>query len=320
MLIAQRAEASPFVVDSLMMRAKSDAVRRELIYDALTRGFLSTYRIRHAKLVLEDWFKQPTDNPWPYYWRGIVAEQTSENLDDAAVADFSRVLELDPDRTQARERLGRLLLKQNETAKARPHFEELFRRNENSVTALVGLARCEAFAGETNSARAHLDRALQIDSNHTEALRERASLAIHADGKPADAEPLLRKALAIQPHDPATLYLLVVCLQRMGNDVEARTQEQRYLELVRKHSRLKSLVVFELQKRPNDPDLLHEIGVLFLEGGLPAQEERGIYWLQRALEIAPRHAPTLKTLIALFESKNRSDLSEPLRLRLAPQQ
>lgn len=311
--VAQRGEATELAEQALIERAKSDVDRRPLIYEALVRGFLTKHQVLRAKPFADEWVKAATINPWSYFWRGRVEERLGGYAEEEAVADYRRALERFADLDEARERLADLLLKRKSPAEARPHFEEWLRRKPDDVRAMTGLARCRL--DEPDAARSLLDRAIQVDPNHVDALRERAMLALN-ENKPAEAEPLLRRANELLPQDPYTSYNLMICLRNMGSEREAKEQEAKHNALVAKQSRLIKLMNDDLQKRPRDPDVLYEIGQLFLETGRPEYEQEGLNHLERALDAAPGHVPTLKVLAAYFERKGQREIAAQLQRKL----
>jgi hypothetical protein len=70
----------------------------------------------------------------------------------------------------------------------------------------------------------------------------------------------------------------------------------------------------ELDRRRNDPDVAAEAGELFLQLG---EDERGLFWLNRALSLDPRHAPSHRALIAYYERTNNPTKAEEHRQQLA---
>src|SRR5262249_7175539 len=187
----QKGEATEFVEGALRHRADVDADHRELILEALAAGQLSTFRIDLARATLDEWLKDRHDDPRPFFWRGLAFEQMAGYHEDDAIANFRRALDLDADYDEARRHLGKLLLKKKFNDDARIQYEEMVRRHPDSAEALVGLARVRLAQGQADAARELLDRALALDPNNADGLRERGLLAFD-DGKPDAALPLLR--------------------------------------------------------------------------------------------------------------------------------
>jgi hypothetical protein len=70
----------------------------------------------------------------------------------------------------------------------------------------------------------------------------------------------------------------------------------------------------ELDRKPNDPELAKEAGELFLQLG---EDERGLFWLRRALAFKPQHVPSLQALIAYYERTNNPDMAAEYRQKLS---
>ena len=70
----------------------------------------------------------------------------------------------------------------------------------------------------------------------------------------------------------------------------------------------------ELDAKPNDPDLAVEAGKLFMQLG---EDQLGLFWLNRALSIDPRHAAGRRELIAYYERTNNPAKAEEQRRQLS---
>jgi tetratricopeptide (TPR) repeat protein len=307
----QKGEATEFVETALRQRANADTDHRELILEALAAGQLSTFRIDLAKTTLDAWLKEQHDDARPYYWRGVAQEQMAGYMEDAAIADYRRAVELDPGYDEARQRLGKLLLKKKFVDEARTHYEELVRRRPDSTEALVGLARARLAQGETDAGQDLLDRALKIDPNNVDGLRERGMLAYSA-GRAEEALPLLRKACELDPQEPYSNNALMECLFKLGREKEAHEQKAKYDRLAERQARVLKLKG-ELQQRPHDAKLLHELGALHLEAGRADYEQTGLWFLQQALRAEPGRPETLKVLADYFDRKGRPEIAAQLR-------
>ena len=66
-------------------------------------------------------------------------------------------------------------------------------------------------------------------------------------------------------------------------------------------ARLIRLLRTELDLKPNDPNLAGEAGELFLQQG---EDQKGLFWLHRALALDPRHAASHRALLAYYEHTN----------------
>jgi Flp pilus assembly protein TadD len=282
-----------------------------LILEALVQGALATTRLYRIKQLTDEWLKEPTRDPRPYYWRGFAHERFGGYQQDKAIADYKSAIERDEDFDEARERLANLLVNKNWANEARPHFEILLRRRPGDPKLLASMGRCLTAMGEIDAARQLLDRALTSFPDDPDLLRERGILALH-DGKPEEAEPFLRRAVGSKTQDLAAGYNLYLCLQRLGRENEAKEQYQRHKELEAETNRLRQLMR-DYQDRPRDADLLHEIGALYLSTGNSDFELTGLSWLRRALEVNPRHKKTCILLADFYQKKGMYELAGRLR-------
>lgn len=306
--------ASDLVENSLYRRAQRDPVHRSLILEALAVAALSTYRIDKAQALLDEWLRDGTQDPRAYVWRGLALQQMGGYREDAALADFRRAVEIDPDYAEARRRLARLLLKKNAHTEAQRHFEYLLNKDAGDTTALVGLARVKAALGEGIEARELLQQALKQAPEDVEALREFGILLLN-EGRAEQALPFLARANELDPSDPYASFNLFSCYQQLGLEDEARRQKEKHDALAARHARTLKLLA-ELQARPRDADLLHELGTIYLQAGRADAEATGLWFLQRALEAAPKHPATLRALADHYERIGRRDLALEFRRRL----
>jgi tetratricopeptide (TPR) repeat protein len=232
-------------------------------------------------------------------WRGWVENQL--DLRAQAVADYERVLELQPGRFAVRLRLAQLLVESSRHAEAVPHLERLLQEQPDHAELLVALADCRVVQTKIDEARHLLDRVLAAHPEHFDALLQRGKTEMIA-GEPAEAERWLRKALERAPQDPDVRYALYLCLQAQpSREGEARDEFDHWKRDRQARDRLTRLLRVELDARPSDPDLAEEAGELFLQQG---EEQKGLFWLHRALALDSHHAASHRALSAYYERTN----------------
>lgn len=145
-----------------------------------------------------------------------------------------------------------------------------------------GIARCKRRLGQVEEARAMLDALITDRPNGGEILWERGQLDLEND-RPADAEPWLRRALAIIPHDRRVNYSLSRCFLALNRHEEAQQFQFRVTQIdadLQKIHEIRENVF----RRPNDAALRCEGGLLFLRNG---ERREGVRWLQMALSLDP---------------------------------
>lgn len=179
---------------------------------------------------------------------------------------------------------------------------------------LTALGRCWMAQSRTDDARNLLDSVLASHPDHFDALVQRGKLEMDG-GHFAEAERWLKKALEQRPHDPEARYSLYLSLQGQADrQKEAEEELAQWQEDRRTRDRLTRLVRTELIAKPNDADLAEEAGELFLKLG---EDQRGLFWLNRALSIDPRHAASHRALIAYYERTNNPAKAEEHRRQLS---
>lgn len=283
----------PFLHSRLRNHFQPDGA---LICEALAVGCLRMYRFHTAILYLTQWLEQEPDNVQALFLRARVLR--ARNKLPEAISEFRRVLELDPQRDDARYDLAFCLMDmRTDTEETLSLLEKVYRQRPNDPDLFVHMAVCYHVLGKTQQARETLDRVLRDHPAHGLALRERGRQALQ-DEQPTDAERWLRQALAIRPYDIQVHLDLAKALQRQQKTAEAETEKSRADQLQSWLKRLQKISHKELVDRPYDPILHSEIGILETRLGRP---NRGYRWLQLALSEAPNAAPVHAALAEYYE-------------------
>jgi Flp pilus assembly protein TadD len=315
LLLIQKGEATDFAESSLYDRSRNDPELRTLVYEALVLGNLQKFRIRGVQKLADEWLSEPTKDPRAWFLRAVAEDQMGvTSMDDQAVLDYSKALELNPDYDEARSRLCRLLLRMKNTTDARKQLEIQLNRHPDDVEALVGFARCAVAAGENESARQSLDKALKGDPKNTEALRDLGILNLN-EGNAQDSEPLLRQAVELNSNDLTAIHNYALCLRRLGQTEVAdryQTIHDTKAALLDRMEQAKR----KYQEVPRDPDPSCTMGECYIELGGKDNEERGLWWLEQARRLDPKHVRTLQALAAFCERHGRPDMAENYRNQL----
>ncbi len=285
---AQRGDLNPMegVLLSFVARDHPDKV---LILEALSRGYLATYRLHRALACLDSWLEYQADNTQALLWRGQTRLLLGRR--DDALADYRHVVELDPEDEEGCRKLAELLLSSHQADQALPYFLHWQRRQPNDPQALLGLAQCQAELGHTDEAIALLDHLLSAEPRNAAALALRGKLALDA-GRTTEAESWLRKSLDLAPRERAAVYSLYRCLQAQDRQDEARQCRGTLEEIDADLAQLDRLKR-EIQKAPHDASLRCEMGRILLRNH---QEREALRWLASALKEDPRHAATQAAL------------------------
>jgi tetratricopeptide (TPR) repeat protein len=296
----------------LLALAQQDHPESPAIFETLASVYIRQTRYLEALLCLDRWLEKAPNSVRGLDWRGWLGNQLDNRVQ--AIHDYEHLLELHPGRADIRLRLAQLLLESAQHAEASPHLERLLVELPDNPDVPTALAPCRVVQGRTEEARALLDGVLKQHPEHFDALFQRGKLELTL-GHPAEAEPWLRKALQVKPHETEVCYSLYRSLQgQPDRQQEADRELARWEQVSKKQKRLTSLLRKDLGSHPNDVELAREAGELFLDQG---EEQRGLFWLHRALAINPRHVPSHRALLAHYERTKNAAKAEQERRQLA---
>jgi predicted Zn-dependent protease len=299
---AQRGDLAQ-VEDYLVSGVDKDQPEALLILEALTQGYLKTYRLVDALHCVDLWLRRQPNNVRALIWRGEIKERRNSNAE--AIEAYHWAVDVEPDNYDARFHLAQALAHSDRAEEAQKQFAYLQQRQPNDPEVLLGLARCRRSLGQTGEARRLLEQVLSQDAGtrsahgsavYAEALGERAKLALQTE-PPEAAEEWLRKAAAKLPYDRDTLYNLYQCLLQCGKRAEAQTVLEQVEKLAADRQLLAELTR-KITANPKDPALRFEAGLLCLRNG---QEQEGVRWLLSALVQDPNHVPTHQALAKYYE-------------------
>lgn len=278
-------------IAALRERSLQDDELALVILEVLVQRDLDTYQLGSALDGFTRYLGQRPTDLHALLGRGYVWERFL-NFADAA-EDYRRAVAAHPDNDRAHLKLADTLLIAGTPDEAMTHYRWLAERFPERPPVRLGLARCHRRLSEPERAAKLLDGLLAEFPNHGETLWERGEIEMDR-GRPANAEPLLRKAATQRPFDRRVQYALGQCLRRLNRTDEAASFDERVKRLDADLSRL-SEVRKEVLSHPNDAALRCEGGLLFLRNG---ERDEGIRWLQLALRLDPKCEPARAALAA----------------------
>jgi tetratricopeptide (TPR) repeat protein len=299
---AERGHVSE-VVEYLISCLDTHHPASEQILEALMVGCVQVYQLDRGRFWLEELQKKAPKNPIGR----LVRAQTMESLGNDSVAlEGYRALVADyPKYAKARASLAALMLRLRSYEEAAAQYEELRRQQPEQAQHLLGLVRCKYQPGRTEEARPLIRQLEQQHADNSEALLVCGQFAL-SEERPADAERLLRRAVALAPNDQEAHEQLGVCLQQLDRLEEARQHLERAKQIEADKIRLEK--VFESTVRtPVDPVPRQEAGQICLRIGQTAE---GLRWLYGALEVAPDHKPTHAALADYFAAQGNVEQAE----------
>jgi predicted Zn-dependent protease len=161
------------------------------------------------------------DSVWLHQVAGEANE--SQGLYDAAIAEYRRVLAASLRRPGIRFRIGRVLLERAksersapDTSEARQAFQEELAVDPTNANAAYELAEMARKAGEFDRARERFVQALTHYPAFEHALVGLGRTLI-ALGRPAEALPHLKAAIATNPESDVAWYQLAQAYRKLGD-------------------------------------------------------------------------------------------------------
>jgi tetratricopeptide (TPR) repeat protein len=298
------------VEEPLSEQAERDPSDRLFIFDALVTGYRKTLRLGSFRKCLDRWLELDPNAVPALLHEAWHLEQANRQEDAADL--YAKILARDPDNDSARFYLSAILVNQFRSDQALEHLAVLQKRRPNDPLVLTGLARCWYLQGKFDDARRALDQALEKQPNDAGILGQRGLLALKTQDWQA-AEQFFRRASALKPFEYLYAYNLHQSLIHQNKSAEADEQLVRAEKLSVDQARMRDLVVDEIPRRPHDPRLRHEAGVILQGHGDYAE---AIRWLQSALREDPNHRATHLALAECYDKTNRGELADEHR-RLA---
>jgi tetratricopeptide (TPR) repeat protein len=277
------------------------------ILEALAQGYVRVARITEALNCMEECLAHEPDNVEALYLRSNIYRQSGSWT--KAAPDLRRVVELDPERPQARWWLAVALVNIGRYEEAIHHLEILRQRRPDDVDILVRLAICRQNMGQSRDARALLDAVLTQRPDHGLALLTRGEMD-QMNGQLSQAEKWLRQAARALPYDYKAHWALRECLRQQGKTEQAEAEEAYANQLKDRWSRLEEITTQQMSQRPNDPALHWELGKLLLELGIP---DTGKNWLLSALRLDEHYVPALTALADYYEKQGDAALAAEYR-------
>jgi tetratricopeptide (TPR) repeat protein len=278
-------------VGRLRARAERDDDLALAVLEVLIQHDLDTYQLWKALDGFTSYLARRPDDLHALLGRGFVWERFLYFAD--ALEDYRKAVAAHPENDRARLKLADTLLIVGTPDEALTHYRWLAGRWPERPPVRLGLARCYRRLGRPDEAAKLLDGLLAEFPAHGETLWERGELEMDA-GRPAAAEPLLRKAASQRPFDRRVQFAMYRCLLRLDRAAEAGTFDARVKRLDADLARLSALRS-EVLDRPDDAALRCEGGLLFLRNG---EREEGLRWLQLALRLDPACEPARAALAA----------------------
>ncbi len=296
MLRAQQGDLA-WVERYLVGQVEQDHPEAPLMLEALTKGYAQTFRVPLALYCTGKWLRLQPDNVDALFWQGLLYERLfSQQSHQQALADFRRVVDIDPEHEGARLHLAEALRRVRRFDEALELFQRLAQDDPGNAAAVLGLARCQSALGRVEEARILLDKLVEARPEDVPTLVERGKLALEMN-QAAEAERWLQRAVARAPYERMANFFLAQCLEQRGQHDQAQSYRAKLKQVDADWQRLEE-VMRQLVNAPLDTSLRFEAGTLLLRVGEDVQGRR---WLMSLLEDVPDHRPTHQALADYYE-------------------
>jgi tetratricopeptide (TPR) repeat protein len=272
-----------------------------LILEAMTLGYYLVYDLPHALGTVELLLKREPNNIRALALEGRVLEEM--NHFPRALTNYRRILELDPERDEARLFLAyRLMDTFGAFGEAQQHLERLLAKEPDNPDVITGLARCYRNQGMSDKARQILQNLPAKSQDRPAVWRERGLLALQAQ-QWAEAEKWLQRVVEQQPRDLEPLNALFRCLTQQHKTQEASLFKSRLDQIDAADKQLKK-VMEKVATMQAGADVYYEGGQIALSNGQDREAER---WFYGALRCDANHRPSHAALAAIYERMGRKD-------------
>jgi Flp pilus assembly protein TadD len=220
----------------------------------------------------------PLRNYLPY-----GSELLDNGLEASAVVAFERAARANPGASTLY-RLGTLLARSGETAKARAAFEQALVLKPDLAEAHNDLGALLAQSGDVDAAIGRFRAALAANAEYPDALNN-LGYALLLTGRDQEARALYEKALALQPDFPEAINNLGLLAGRAGDLAEA---ERRFRDA--------------LARRSDYGEAANNLALVLATRGQP---DAAVTLLERLLQQRPEYEPAYLTLARIHLSADR---------------
>lgn len=149
-----------------------------------------------------------------------------------AAAEYRKAIQKNPAALNLHFRLGRSLLLQSHDAanlrNARKEFEAELALNPSDAVAEYEIGQTLQTEQDPSAAAPHFEKAAALDGDFAEPL-----IALAKMKKPAEAIPLLERAVKLQPSSEAAHYALMMAYRNAGRSEDARREKAAFDRLTR---------------------------------------------------------------------------------------
>ena len=211
----QSSEAEPLLRQALEGSRKFDPE----VADALTRIYLSEFRLGRATEVLDRWLRESPGDARPYLLQTEIDTRTGA-APEVIIEAYRAARERDPTLDRAWLGLADQLRMNHQNSEAAAAYKTYLARKPNDPAGYLGAGRNALDMGEEDTAISYLDRAMAMAPQDPVVLGARAWAEI-VRGRPEAALGYLDRAVKIDPFDLGNREQRMRLLALLGKKVEA---------------------------------------------------------------------------------------------------
>lgn len=303
---------------------KSDFVAAQT-YEAIARGYLSSYRMNEAWGCVDHWLHWRPDSLSAHFIRAEIILRTQGSA--GVIEPYRDILKIDPNSKAAQEKLAVNLLAVNEVDEAATILRNLSTLIESEMTmsqqwslvpvrsskpqVWIELAEAERRLGNIDATHAAVARAasMGLDDNQrarVSAIRGQIQLI---EQKPEEAVASFLVTIELTPSDVAAHHALGNAFGFLGK-TELATKHREAAQQIRASIGEVTQLSQKVISSPNNPELRMRIGQEFIKQGLNSE---GIGWIKTALDCDANFEPARRFLNSLPTAQPKPTGSERIR-------
>jgi tetratricopeptide (TPR) repeat protein len=332
LLIQAQTALLPWVEEKLKGLLQEGNQDDRLILEALVVSCLNSNFIKKGYQWSTVWVEQHPDDWEARFYHGSVLETSLRDemaSNELAANEFQKALQLNPDFPATHLHLAQVLLLDNRSQDALPHFQEYLKHDPTNPLALLGLARCLQSDGEPKEARAVLQKLLAAHPEAVDGYLLEAQLALEEEDNTKEAQQWLRKALDLDPDhrlSNQTMAKALLCeaaaLQAENRNKEADEKLKQAKEFDDRGERIRQAyrrvkeINKELLTKRDDVVLRIEASTLLMNVG---RKQEAYRWLVSALLLDPEYKPAKDAAKEFLRKYGDRQLQERYRAILEDQ-
>lgn len=299
-------------------RFSSDFVAGQT-FEAIARGYLTTYRLTEAWGCIDHWLKWQPTSLSAHFMRAEIILRTQDAA--GVIEPYREILKLDPNSKIAQEKLAVNLMAVNEVDEAATILRKLAKLLDSELTlseqwslipvrsnkpqVWIELAEAERRLGNIEAANEAISKAIEMGINANQrarvsAIRGQVQLV---EQKTEQAVGNFLVANELDPADIPTHHALGTAFEFLGKK-ELATRHRESAQKIRKSMDEVSRLTQQVITSPNNPDIRMKIGQEFLKLGMASE---GVGWIKTALECDANYEPARRFLSSLPTNREKSN-------------